>query len=360
MVTLDVAQPARDATSAELSQHADQLRASITAARQGLESQVSEAFTRRLRENLPKVERSDRQRPGAARPPGRALAEGETASWEVAAKAGLERVAREISQARQALADNLSRCDPADVERLERLALALGESGTAGVHALEQSVAESVEHSQRARQAAISRQRLRVLLADAMPAERRTLAEMLGTVPDSGLPTLTTQVEAAVARADRHRSRVQVARAAAGALRDLGCDVGTDFATFLSATDTAIVPMRDFPGYGLRVSLSSTSLQTLVVRHGGLARGRDTAVQQAVCDRMDGAWAGMRRTGVVLTEQHRTGAGAEPVPAVGERQWDAEIRVASAGSAPGLVVAPAADPGWLADDDPGRELRYGG
>jgi hypothetical protein len=297
--------PAADAnaTSAELLRHADRLRAAIADARQRLECQVSTAFARRLRQNLPSPE--SRERPGRT-------------------------VTREISTARKALTDNLSRCDPADVEHLERLALALGESGLPGVRTLVQRMAASVDRRQRARQAATSRERIRVLVTDVLPEERGTFLELLASVPDPDLPTLANRAQAAVARADRHRLRAQIARTAAEALQSLGGAVGAGLASLLAVTEAAIVPMREFPGYGLRISLSSNSLQALVVRHASLADGGDRAVQQTVSDRMDQAWAILLQAGVAATERHRA-AVAEPVLVVSEQQWAVECHEVRAG-----------------------------
>jgi len=203
MVTIEVGTVASDATSADLVLQAVQLRAAIAQTRRSLERQVGAAVTRRLRRNLPPAESQERPRPTAT---------------------------PQIGQARQALADNLARCDPADFDRLDRLALALDESGLPGVRSLLQAIAGSVDSMQRSRQAASSRARIRVLVADVLPQERETLLELLGSVPDPDLPTLANRAQAAVARADRHRTM-----AGAGCEFDSGV-TGTDLAAALSAS----------------------------------------------------------------------------------------------------------------------------
>jgi hypothetical protein len=86
---------------------------------------------------------------------------------------------------------------------------------------------------QRSRQAAISRARIGVLVADVLPQERGTLLELLGSVPDPDLPTLANRAQAAVARADRHRAMA----GAAGCEFDSGV-TGTGLAA-LSASHAA-------------------------------------------------------------------------------------------------------------------------
>ena len=206
MVTIEIGTAPSDATTADLVLYAGQLRAAIAETRRSLERQVCAAVTRRFRRNLPPVDSHERRRSTAT---------------------------LQIGKARQALADDLGRCDPADFGRLERLALALDESGLPGVRSLLRAIAGSVDSMQRSRQAAISRARIGVLVADVLPQERGTLLELLGSVPDPDLPTLANRAQAAVARADRHRAMA----GAAGCEFDSGV-TGTGLAA-LSASHAA-------------------------------------------------------------------------------------------------------------------------
>ncbi len=238
--------------------------------------------------------------------------------------AGTANISAEVAKARQALADSAASCHPDDVERLERLALSLTGTDLVGAQALRHSVAESVARRKQAGLAAATRARLRVTVADTQAAERPTLLQLVDSTPDSGLPGLEAQISESVRRADRARSRARVAEAAVAALREIGCAVDDGFATHLSAADAAIAPLREHPGYGLRVRLSSTSLETLVVRQPGADGARGATVQQGVCDRMDPAWVLLGQAGVRLAEQHRSPAGVEAVPIVSAGQWTAE------------------------------------
>jgi hypothetical protein len=314
------AAPGANATSAELARHAERIRTVVEDAQKDLDLRVADAWTATVRDSLSQAAASStrgrrRGGTGKASPPARPAA---------APPAGTANVSAEVSKARQALAEFAGSCHPDDVERLQRLALSLTDTDLVGAQALRHSVAESVARRKQADLATATRARLRVIVADTPAAERPTLLQLLDSTPDAGLAGLEAQISESVRRADRARSRAKVAAAAAAALREIGCAVDDGFATYLSAADAAIAPLREHPGYGLRVRLSATSLETLVVRQPGADGTRGAAVQQGVCDRMDPAWVLLAQAGVRLAEQHRVPAGLEAVPVVSAGQWTAE------------------------------------
>jgi len=364
-VTVDVTTPARTETSDGLARHAERLRASVAAAREAMHREAAAAWSAHLHASLPKV--TPQVRPAAPRKGRDGTGRGGPAD------AADDRFAREqaaaaIENSRQVLAGNLARCDPRDVERLERLACGLTDAGPLAALALLGSVAESVERRKRAVEAAATRERLRVIAQDTLPGERPTLLELITRTPDPDLPDVARQVSEAVDRADRIRSRDRVAQAAAEALRELGCEVGPEFGVLLADADAdaAIVAMRGFPGYGLRVKLSGKKFETLVVRQadpggaGGVAvqAARDAAVQHAVCGQMDLAWESFGRVGVSLEERRRIGAGAEPVAVVDPARWAKEFCPTVAGAA-ASSSSPAAVQ-WHHEEPVLRELRHDG
>lgn len=326
------AAPGAGATSAELARHAERIRAVVETAQQDLNRRVADAWTATVQDSLSQAaarttghrwhrgaEQSSRwarqREPAEERPAARPAA---------SPPAGTANVSAEVAKARQALAEFAGSCHPDDVERLQRLALSLTDTDLVGAQALRHSVAESVARRKQADLAAATRARLRVLVADTSATERPTLLQLVESTPDSALPGLEAQVSESVRRADRARSRAKVAAAAVAALREIGCAVDDGFATYLSAADAVIAPLREHPGYGLRVRLSPTSLETLVVRQPGADGTHGSAVQQGVCDRMDPAWVLLSRAGIRLAEQHRVPAGLEAVPVVTAGQWAAE------------------------------------
>jgi hypothetical protein len=290
---IDVTLPAAAATPQELADHAEHLRSAIATARRDLEWQVSEAFTSRL---LQKLEAHGK--PGDA---------------------------RELLPAQRALADNLTRCDPGDVEYLERLALGLAETGSAGLRELERSLSESVDRAQRAMQATMSRERIKVLIADVLADEHVMLTALLASTPDQDLPALMNQVQAAVVRADRHWSQIIAADAVTRALRDLGLTIGPRFAAHLAETGAAILPLAD--GHGVRVSVSGSSVNLRAARRAeGLTassgRGSGSAQELTVRDLVGQARARLIQAGILLDDPRP--ADAEAVLALGGTQWDAE------------------------------------
>ena len=323
--------PSIAATSAELAIIEQQLRADIDRERRDLDRLVREAWDSAVRDSLAAIpealsrpaKRSGRPAPGAT---GRQRAALDRQDQEAAAADQRSRASDEVTKARQAMAEHISHCHPDDIERLRRIALGLGEADVVAAQALKQSVAESVARQRQAERSAMDRERLRTLAADALPEERPTLLQLVDNAPDSGLPGLEERIDQAAARAVRARARAGVARAAVAALQEIGCDVGPEFGTFLSAANAAIAPMPAFPGYGLRVRLSASSIETLVVRQQGSDGASGGAAQRAVCARMDSAWALLAQAGIRLDERHRIPAGAEPVPVVAGRQWAAECQ----------------------------------
>jgi hypothetical protein len=324
--------PGSNVTSAELARHAERIRTVVQDAQKDLDRRVADAWTVTVQDSLSRAAASTtgrrwRRAAGPASPPAeqwQPSQERQAAGLAASPPAGTANISAEVSKARQALAEFAGSCHPDDVERLQRLALGLANADLVSAQALRHSVAESVARRKQADLAAATRARLRVIVTDTPAAEQPTLLQLLDSTPDSGLPGLEVQISESVRRADRTRSRAKVAEAAVAALREIGCAVDDGFATYLSAADALIAPLREHPGYGLRVRLSATSLETLVVRQPGADGACGAAVQQGVCDRMDPAWALLAQAGVRLAEQHRVPAGLQAVPVVSAGQWTAE------------------------------------
>lgn len=332
--------PGAASTSTELTSYAQRLRAGLGEARAGLDRQVSEAWAAAVRISLAGVSGPQRDRRSPATRGGSIPAPGSGTRQQAGA---------EVSKARQALSGHLSQCHPDDIERLQRMALALGPTDVVAARALQHSVAESVQRQRAAAHAAATRERLRVVAAGAGDAERPALLQLVDTTPDPGLAVLGERIAAAAAQADRVRAAAAVAEAATAALQEIGCEVGGDFATYLAGAGTAIAPMTRFPGYGLRIRLSPTTLETLVVRREGSDGVLAGAAQQAVCLHLDPAWDLLAGAGFQLDEQHRVPPGTEPVPVVSAGQWAGECPPAAAGRAGESATAaaqwqPAAEP----------------
>jgi hypothetical protein len=322
---IDDSEPAANASSTELATWANALDAAVTAASADLDHRMNAAWLTRLGVT-PSRPASTTPRESATRAYARRR-EAEAADRDTTSAFTRNRDQAAVAEARAMLAESLTRCDVADIEELEGLATALRDGDLAAEQALRRKLAGSIIRRAEAERAAHTRERLLSMISDALPAERAGLRAMITHAADPD--QAREHVERAVARADRVRAQVSVAAATADALRELGCEVGEDFSTFLGSRGAAIAGLRDFPGYGVRVSVSESDIETLVVRRVDAAAGQDLAVQRAVCARLDPAWETLRRTGVGLSAYRRVEPGEEPVPEIGPAHWSAECPAAA-------------------------------
>ena len=239
--------------------------------------------------------------------------------------------AAQLAAADQLIAAELGRCEGSDLEALHLMRAEISSATTArqarmAFAELEIAVGDSIRRRRRADEIAQVRANLLELAEDAPPEERTRLRAMIEESPDPG--GLSAEVGQAVARADLRRARDAVAAAAADALREIGCEVGEDFATLLTGSSEGVVAFGEdwAAGYGLLVRLppGAGRVMAAVVRREGTASGADEAVQRQFCERGLPGWAGgLRDSGIALTEEHRVEPGSLPVAAIPEQQWPA-------------------------------------
>jgi hypothetical protein len=319
---IDDSEPATNASSAELAARVAELDGTITTAGADLDRRMNEAWMARLGVTSdPRTAAAPRESAMDAHERSR---HAKSARHEAAMLFTRDRDQAAVAEARVMLAGSLTRCDPGDVEELEHLAAALRDGDLASEQALRRKVADSIAHRAHAAQTTETRERLLSLVSGALPAERAGLRAMIRHAADP--ESARVHVERAVLRADQVQARASVAAATAEALRDLGCDVGEGFATFLNERGAVITGLRDFPGYGVRIRVSESEIETLVVRRIDAGTGKDLAVQQAVCAKLDTAWGELHRAGVGLSTYRRVEPGTEPVPNIGQARWAAEFR----------------------------------
>jgi hypothetical protein len=249
---------------------------------------------------------------------------------EAARRATVEREAV-IAEAEGLLAAEGHRCDPTDLELLQRLlaelrALDAPAAVQQQAFQIKAVVSESIRRRARDRKVAADRARLLSLVSEALPEERERLRTLIATAPDPG--GLTDQVAQAIDRADKLRSRQAVAQATAEALREIGCEVGEAFVTLLAEEGETVAAFdQSWPGYGLLVRLpeQQTRLLAAVVRRADVPGSpqRDLEVQQGFCaDGLEEVVGRLRtRIGLSPTPFARLAPGQRPVAAVDPERW---------------------------------------
>jgi hypothetical protein len=281
------AEPGLDASSGQLDGFAASLRHAIDATRYDVDQGLSRLWADRVRKGLG-------SQPGRTRTITTELssAPGTPSPVGGARPAVAAERAAAVAEAEALLTREASRCRPDDLDRLHGLLTELrGLDDVAAVRErsfeIRTVVKESIDQQKQVDKTRVMRARLLALVEEALPGERERLRGMISAAPDPG--PLTGQVAQAVTRADKVRAREAVARAAASALREIGCEVGEEFATLLSERGRTVAAFdRDRPGYGLLVRLpkDQTRLMTAVVRHedAGADQVLDLEVQREFCD----------------------------------------------------------------------------
>ncbi len=249
------------------------------------------------------------------------------------ATAGGEPAAAQVVAADRLIASELGRCDAADLESLQRLRAEISSASTTrrarlAFAELEVAVADSIRRRRSAEEVEQVRASLLELVEYALPEERPLLRPMIEEAVDPG--ELSAVVGQAAARADLILARDAVAEAAADALREIGCDVGDDFAALLTGQSETVVSFGDgwAAGYGLLVKLPADSgrMMAAVVKREGTAASvsADEAVQRQFCDRGLQRWTGsLHGRGVVLADEQRMEPGRLPVAAIPAKRWPA-------------------------------------
>jgi hypothetical protein len=324
-VSIVVHEPAAGTSSAALRSHVAEVRARLSAAQREVRVQAEQAWAGRLRLSM-RVHGNGSARARLAERQARA---------DAAARFHAERATAESAAAQAEFAANADRCAPEDLAELGRLAEDLPEGDTTAAASLSHRVAVSIERRASQLERKARRARLLVLVEQAPSSERAALRALVHDGDD--LDVVAAKVEAAVQREDRARDDAATATAVAEALTDIGCEVGADFGTYLADARTAIVGLRGYRGYGLRVILAPGRLESRVVRHVETSDVHDAEAEEMVCAGLDRALAGMTGSGVVLRPLHRVEPGAGPVPAVTRDRWEAEYR-------------PVVESGWQADE----------
>lgn len=312
------AEPGRDASSDQLDGFAASLRHAIDATRYDVDQGLSRLWAARVGKSLGSQPGRTRPITTELRPAPRPAVDAERAAAVAEAEALLTREA--------------PRCRPDDLDRLHGLLTELrGLDDLAAVRErsfeIRTVVKESIDQQKRADRTRVMRARLLALVEEALPGERERLRGMITAAPDPG--PLTGQVAQAVTRADKVRAREAVARAAANALREIGCEVGEEFVTLLSEQGRTVAAFdRDRPGYGLLVRLpkDQTRLMTAVVRHedAGADQVLDLEVQREFCDhKLPKVVSSLVGEGVDLASAPflRTDPGQLPVAAVPGKDW---------------------------------------
>lgn len=332
-VPVVVGEPAEGTSAAALQSYVATVRTRLSDAQREVRVQAEQAWAGRLRLSM-RVDGEGSARVRLARQRARA---------DAATRFRAERAAAETAAARAAFAANAGRCAPEDLAELGRLAQELPEGDTVAAASLSRRVALSIERRTGESKAEARRARLLVLVEQAPGGERATLRALVRNGRD--LDAMAAQVEAAVEREDQARDRAATATAVTEALTDIGCEVGADFDTYLADAQAAIVGLRGFDGYGVRVTLTAGRLESRVVRHAQTSHVHDIEAEETVCGGLDRALARMTASGVTLRTLHRVEPGGL-VPAVAAERWKAEYR-------------PVEGSDWQGDDEPVlREMRH--
>ncbi len=246
--------------------------------------------------------------------------------------------AAQIAVADRLIRTELGRCDVADLESLHRLRADISSATTTrqarvAFGELEIAVADSTRRRRRAEEVEQVRASLLELAEDALPEERAGLRAMIDQDPDPG--TLSAVVAQAAARADLVKARDVVARAAADALLEIGCEVGEDFATLLTEQDETVVAFGEkwTAGYGLLVKLppGAGRVLTAVVKRDGVAGdpAADVAVQSQFCANGLPAWTdGLRDQGITLADGQLMLPGTLPVAPIPAERWPSQAKTA--------------------------------
>jgi hypothetical protein len=324
----DVAAVGLDATSQQLDVVAGALRAAIASARDEVDHARTEFWEDRVGAAL-KADPSTRPATGTATEElaqQRAAAPAAAVPLQTAAE--LEAV---VGQAEGLLVAEGHRCDPADLELLQRLLtelrtldrLAAVQQQAFEIRAV---VTESIKRRERDHEVATVRARLLTLVEEALPDDRERLRALVTTASDPG--GLTGQVAQAIERADKVRNRRAVAQATAEALGEIGCEVGESFVTLLAERGETVAAFdQTWPGYGLLVRLpeQQTKLLAAVVRRADVpsSPARDLQVQEGFCaDQLEEVVGRLRkRIGISPTPFVRLAPGQRPVAAVGPERW---------------------------------------
>lgn len=258
--------------------------------------------------------------------------------------AGAHPGAAQIEAADRLIRTDLSRCDVADLESLHRLRADISSAITTrqarvAFGELEIAVADSIRRRRRAEEVAQVRASLLELADDALPEERVGLRAIIEQDPDPG--ALSAVVAQAAARADLVRARDVVAKAAADALLEIGCEVGEDFATLLTEQNEAVVAFGEnwTAGYGLLVKLppGAGRVLTAVVKRDGVVTdpASDVAVQSQFCADGLPTWTdGLRDQGINLADGQLVLPGTLPVAPIPAGRWPNQAKTAKAAKTP--------------------------
>lgn len=194
-----------------------------------------------------------------------------------------------LTRAHDLIDANAGEIDPADhpglTERLAELAEATTAAAlrTAG-HALETALHQAVQRHRAHLRTERLRQRMRGQTADLDPAQRHRLLQAIDTAADPAAiqPDLDRTRDAAHARRARH----DIARAAAQALAEIGCEVTPHTDTELARTGETTAALTERPGYALRLRLphDRARLSTSLVRAPAQPPEHDEAAQRWFCE----------------------------------------------------------------------------
>jgi hypothetical protein len=363
-----IERPRAGADSTGLAQTAARLRDQAEAAERDLAALVADTWAARLADPASTASTAGSTRTASGT--GTGLTAAQELAWAQAGNAASHAraaqltsagssTASELRAAERLMARELPRCDPADLELLQRpmadlRAASRTDAARRALADLELAVTESIARRRRAERVAAVRASLLALADDALPEDHGRLRSMIESAPEPG--DLSAAVGRAVARADAARARDAVARAAAEALAEIGCDVGDDFATLLTAASESIVPFGSgwAPGYGLLVRLPAGQerLQAAVVRRADVAAGpqADESVQRQFCasefyaSGLDSWLSDLDGQGVRIRQEHRVEPGQSRVAAMPTERWPARAGTAQmmARKKPRAVGRPAA------------------
>src|SRR6266571_2280618 len=278
-------------TAAELRAVAQALRQTVESTQHAVDGLLADAWASCLGRGTGESVSAQDERDATASD-GEAQANQAAETAEEAAAQAEGRIAAAVLAAEQLLDREIPRCAQEHLDLFRRrLAEVRAASGVdiarRALADLEQTVRESVVERRRVEDADRVRASLLAHLEDALPEDRERLAAAVSKEREPG--RLRAAVNHALSRADKERERAAVARAAASALRDIGCEVGADFVTLLTDSGEAAVPLRgDWrAGYGVLVRLPAGQdrLMTAVVRQPGNSAEADAdlTVQQRFC-----------------------------------------------------------------------------
>ncbi len=255
------------------------------------------------------------------------------------------------------LTEEAARCHADDLEGLAALTAGIVAAPTvraarAALRTLEERMTASIRRSKENGEDLRARAALRALARHAAEADRPRLLAAIehGTNLEAVSELVSDVVGEADRAADRERAAGLVAAAAAEALREIGCEVGDDFATVLAATGDRIVDLgeefrrrlaaaegdtgarRQLAGRPLRAARdhagSEGSMRTSVV----LAPGEepdprvDTAAQQAFCEMRfedEVQRSAAARRGLGIRSSYRLEPGQLPPPGAAAESWQA-------------------------------------